>query len=127
MEEQDANPLMAKLPDPSAPTEPEALRKTKPPEIAAEPPVETPVEEPTPVIDIHPPHHGGITRRDFFLHLFTVVLGILIAIGLEQTVEYLHHRDLAAEARSALIKERQSDETANDFNIFSTQRHERDL
>ena len=47
------------------------------------------------MIDIHPPHHGGITRRDFFIHLFTVILGILIAISLEQTVEYLHHRQRA--------------------------------
>ena len=79
------------------------------------------------MIDIHPPHHGGLTRRDFFVHLFTVVLGILIAIGLEQAVEYLHHRDLADEARSALIKERQADETANDYNIFATRRHQQDL
>jgi hypothetical protein len=59
------------------------------------------------MIDIHPPQHGSMTRRDFFVHLGIVVLGILIAIGLEQTVEYLHHRhqrhqleeDLHAEMR----------------------------
>lgn len=79
------------------------------------------------MIDIHPPHHGALTRRDFFIHLSTVVLGILIAIGLEQTVEYLHHRDLAAEAQRALIKERHADETANDLNIFATKRHQHDL
>ena len=39
------------------------------------------------MIDIHPPQHAPMTRRDFFVHLFIVVLGILIAIGLEQTVE----------------------------------------
>ncbi|HWG16396.1 MAG TPA: hypothetical protein VN678_00950 [Acidobacteriaceae bacterium] len=128
MEEQDANTLMAQsLPDPSAPTEPEALRKTKPPEIAAEPLVENPAEEANPMIDIHPPHHGGITRRDFFVHLFIVVLGILIAIGLEQAVEYLHHRHLASEARVELAKERKQNVEANDYNIFATQRHERDL
>jgi len=44
------------------------------------------------MIDIHPPHHAPMTKREFFIHLFIVVLGILIAIGLEQTVEYLHHR-----------------------------------
>jgi hypothetical protein len=44
------------------------------------------------MIDIHPPQHGSITRRDFFVHLFIVVLGILIAIGLEQTVESIHHQ-----------------------------------
>jgi hypothetical protein len=59
------------------------------------------------MIDIHPPHHGAITRRDFFIHLFIVVLGILIAIGLKQTVEYFHHRHQVAETRRALQEERQ--------------------
>ncbi len=96
-------------------------------EIVVEHPAEITVEEPAHVIDIHPPQHGAITRRDFFVHLFIVVLGILIAIGLEQSVEYLHHRGLAAEARRALLAERHADETANDFNIFGTKRHEHDL
>jgi len=79
------------------------------------------------MIDIHPPHHAATTRRDFFIHLATVVLGILIAIGLEQTVEYFHHRHLAAEARAALLAERASNENSNEFNIFATKRHQRDL
>jgi type II secretory pathway pseudopilin PulG len=44
------------------------------------------------MIDIHPPQHGPITKREFFTHLFIVILGILIAIGLEQTVEWVHQR-----------------------------------
>ena len=36
------------------------------------------------MIDIHPPQHAPMTRREFFTHLFIVILGILIAIGLEQ-------------------------------------------
>jgi hypothetical protein len=79
------------------------------------------------MIDIHPPHHAATTRRDFFIHLATVVLGILIAIGLEQTVELLHHRHLATEARRSLVTERNSNEHSNDFNIFATKRHQRDL
>ena len=79
------------------------------------------------MIDIHPTHHGSFTLRDFFTHLGIVVLGILIAIGLEQTVEYLHHRHLAAEARRALLAERITNESSNQLNIFATQRHERDL
>jgi hypothetical protein len=43
------------------------------------------------MIDIHPPHHAPMTKREFITHLFIVILGILIAIGLEQTVEALHH------------------------------------
>ena len=51
------------------------------------------------MIDIHPPQHAAMTRREFFIHLGIVILGILIAIGLEQAVEYLHHRH----ERQALI------------------------
>jgi hypothetical protein len=58
------------------------------------------------MLDIHPAHHAATTWRDFFIHIATIVLGLLIAIGLEQTVEYVHHRhqrhvledDLRAEA-----------------------------
>ncbi|HEY5056128.1 MAG TPA: hypothetical protein VII58_08200 [Acidobacteriaceae bacterium] len=67
------------------------------------------------MIDIHPPAHGAITRRDFFIHLFTVILGILIAIGLEQTVEYLHQ---AHERRTLIENFRQ--ECAANLRVFDT-------
>jgi hypothetical protein len=44
------------------------------------------------MLDVHPPHHAASTWRDFFIHIATIVLGLLIAIGLEQTVEAIHHR-----------------------------------
>ncbi len=69
------------------------------------------------MIDIHPPQHSVSTRREFFVHLFIVVLGILIAIGLEQTVEVIHH----AEERRALI-ENFHHECADNMKVF-----ERDL
>jgi len=43
------------------------------------------------MLDVHPPHHPTHTWRDFFLHNATIVIGLLIAIGLEQTVELIHH------------------------------------
>jgi hypothetical protein len=55
------------------------------------------------MIDIHPPHHAATTRRDFLIHLSTVVLGILIAIGLEQSVEVLHRRHQLHELREGAI------------------------
>jgi transcription elongation GreA/GreB family factor len=79
------------------------------------------------MIDIHPPQHAPMTFREFFTHLFIVILGILIAIGLEQSVEYLHHRHLASEARRALLAERDTNESSNQLNIFATKRHQRDL
>jgi hypothetical protein len=57
------------------------------------------------MIDIHPPQHAAMTRRDFFIHLGIVVLGILIAIGLEQTVEFLHKHHQAVYAEQALRDE----------------------
>jgi hypothetical protein len=60
------------------------------------------------MIDIHPPQHAAITRRDFFVHLGIVVLGILIAIGLEQTVEYFHHRDQVADLGEQMRVEAQN-------------------
>jgi len=57
------------------------------------------------MIDIHPPQHAATTRRDFFIHLTTVVLGILIAIGLEQTVEYFHRQHQLSELRAGAIED----------------------
>jgi hypothetical protein len=47
-------------------------------------------EVPAPMLDVHPPHHPTHTWRDFFIHIATIVVGLLIAVGLEQTVEAIH-------------------------------------
>jgi hypothetical protein len=44
------------------------------------------------MLDVHPPHSPTHTWRDFLIHIATIVIGLLIAIGLEQSVEILHHR-----------------------------------
>jgi hypothetical protein len=54
------------------------------------------------MLDVHPAHHAASTWRDFFIHIATIVLGLLIAIGLEQTVEWTHHRHIVHEARENL-------------------------
>ena len=62
-------------------------------------------------MDVHPPHAGIHTWRDFWIHLGTITIGLLIAIGLEQSVEWMHHlhqrhvleADLREEARKNLI------------------------
>jgi hypothetical protein len=60
------------------------------------------------MLDVHPPHHAASTWRDFFIHIATIVIGLLIAIGLEQTVEHFHHRHQVAEIREALRVEREN-------------------
>jgi hypothetical protein len=54
------------------------------------------------MLDVHPPHHSPNTWRDFFIHIATIVVGLLIAIGLEQTVEFFHHRHELKQAREEL-------------------------
>jgi hypothetical protein len=57
-------------------------------------------------MEVHPPDHPIMTWKQFLIHMSTVCLGLLIAIGLEQTVEALHRHhqrhqleeDLRAEA-----------------------------
>jgi hypothetical protein len=48
-------------------------------------------------MEVHPPHHAIGSWREFFVHMITIVLGLLIAIGLEQSVEVLHRRHLRQE------------------------------
>jgi hypothetical protein len=43
------------------------------------------------MLDVHPPHAPTHTWRDFFVHIATITVGLLIAIGLEQTIEAVHH------------------------------------
>jgi hypothetical protein len=58
------------------------------------------------MLDVHPPEHAAHTWRDFFIHIATIVIGLLIAISLEQTVEFLHTRHEIAETRRTLHTER---------------------
>ena len=57
------------------------------------------------MLDVHPPHNPTHTWRDFLIHIATIVLGLLIAIGLEQTVEAIHHRHERSELRETLHRE----------------------
>jgi hypothetical protein len=58
------------------------------------------------MLDVHPPHEAAHTWKDFFIHIATIVIGLCIAVGLEQTVEYIHHRSELSDTRKALATER---------------------
>lgn len=47
-------------------------------------------KSPVPILDVHPPHEPTHTWTDFFIHISTICVGLLIAIGLEQSVEAIH-------------------------------------
>ncbi len=54
-----------------------------------------------PMFDVHAPHESIHTWKDFFIHIATIVVGLLIAVGLEQAVEAIHHSN----ERRELIRE----------------------
>ena len=64
------------------------------------------------MLDVHPPHESVHTSKDFLIHMSAICLGLLIAIGLEQTVEYIHHRHQVSETREALRIERETNRRA---------------
>jgi hypothetical protein len=72
------------------------------------------------MLDVHVPHKTEHTWTDFIIHIATITVGLFIAIGLEQTVEYFHHlqqrhhleEDLRDELRTNLRRD------AEDFRIF---------
>ena len=72
-----------------------------------------------PLTEVHPSHAAIRTWRDFFVHITTIVLGLLIAIGLEQSVEYVHRRHQLQEARRELLKEVQENQRIVEFDIES--------
>jgi hypothetical protein len=65
------------------------------------------------MLDVHPPHAPTHTWKDFFIHVATICVGLLIAVGLEQTVEAIHHRHELQKAREELRDEIQSDRHVN--------------
>ena len=62
------------------------------------------------MLDVHPPHQAAHTWTDFLIHIATIVVGLLIALGLEQTVEHVHLRHELNETRVALKREQRENE-----------------
>src|SRR6267378_75685 len=100
---------MSDTPPNPAELSPSAPAHAEQPPIPIQPPEswENPKEQ-AHMLDVHPAHHAASTWRDFFIHIATIVLGLLIAVCLEQTVEYFHHRREVAEVREELRGEREA-------------------
>ena len=56
-------------------------------------------------MEIHAPEKPIHSKREFLFHMFTVVLGILIALALDGMVTWAHHRALVREARANIATE----------------------
>ena len=44
------------------------------------------------MLEAHAPHEAIQSWKGFFVHIATIVIGLFIAVGLEQSVEFFHHR-----------------------------------
>jgi len=64
------------------------------------------------MLDVHAPEHGIGGVRDFMMHLLTITAGLLIAIALEQSVEWMHHRHQRHEAEEKIREEISKNEKA---------------
>jgi hypothetical protein len=62
------------------------------------------------MLDVHPARHAAHTWTDFFIHIATIVVGLLIAVGLEQTVEHIHQRYALRDTQQSLEREREANE-----------------
>jgi hypothetical protein len=68
------------------PALPAALHETPDPLLPPRP------EHSVTVLDVHAPHESVHSWRSFFIHIATIVIGLFIAVAIEQTVESIHHR-----------------------------------
>jgi hypothetical protein len=57
------------------------------------------------MLDVHPAEHAVSTWREFFIQIATIVVGLLIAVCLEQTVEKLHQQHQRHHVREMLQKD----------------------
>jgi hypothetical protein len=58
-----------------------------------------------PMLDAHAPHQTVHTWKDFLVHIAAIVIGLIIAVSLEQTVEFLHHHHQREQLAAALKRD----------------------
>ena len=84
--------------------EPEMSQGIKAESLAEAEALSTP-EISAPMFDVHAPHTTVHTWKDFFVHIATITIGLLIAIALEQCVESLHHIHQRHQLQHDLLEE----------------------
>jgi hypothetical protein len=88
---------------------------------------DVPLVEVTAMLEAHAPQEPIHSWKGFFIHIATIAIGLLIAIGLEQTVEYFHHRHLAHAARAQLLEEVQANGQIAKDDAYAVRMHQRHL
>ena len=80
-----------------------------------------------PMLDVHAPHEDIHTWQSFFIHVATICVGLLIAIGLEQTVEFLHHRHQLKESQQSLRTEHEDNRRIMGYRLKEFRRYNKAL
>lgn len=57
------------------------------------------------MLDVHAPAGAGHGWKDFLFHMAAIACGLVLALALEKSVEYLHERHLLSDARRELAGE----------------------
>jgi hypothetical protein len=57
------------------------------------------------MLDVHAPNQSVHTLKDFLIHIAAITIGLLIALSLEATVEWVHHKHQAQQALELLKQE----------------------
>lgn len=58
-----------------------------------------------PMLEVHAPHESIHKWKDFFVHIATIVVGLFIAVALDQSVEAIHRHSEVANLREDLQQE----------------------
>jgi hypothetical protein len=57
------------------------------------------------MLEVHPAHEKVHSWAQFFVHIAAIVIGLIIAVSLEQTVEFFHHRHQREQLKAALQRD----------------------
>lgn len=87
------------------PTVPQGVASDPGVETASDPATSSLSENSTPMLEVHAPHEALHTWKGFFVHIATIVIGLFIAVALEQSVEALHRHNEVAGLRADLHAE----------------------
>ena len=78
-------------------------------------------------MEIHHPEKPIHSKKDFIVHMLTVVLGILLALGFEAVVQWGHHRALVREARENIAAEIENNRKALSDGLPEIQQRKKNL
>jgi hypothetical protein len=78
-------------------------------------------------MEIHPPHGPILTKKEFFVHLSMITIGILIALSLDGLITWVHHGSLVREARENILTEVRKNKETVDQTLPELKKREEEL